>query len=126
MKIGHTDIEFEAKELTREESDWLRNATGHVALRAIQTPEQWRVTVAALSHRAAALIGENQMDSGIGFGPLRSLLFKLHDYDIAKWERYLAINTHPPSGRLLALWIMPQSDIQAGLDGFARKEARSF
>ena len=62
-------------------------------------------------NRIKMMIGSNSLDSGIGYTPLRKFIFKRRKMDIRKWKKYINAYSHPPSGKLLALWLLPKREI---------------
>ncbi len=57
-----------------------------------------------------AWIGENQTHLD-WYREHRDLVFKLRGWDSDDWKSKLSLFRHPPTGKLLALWLLPQQEI---------------
>lgn len=115
MKVGITNID-RTVELTEEESIWLEDLAGLNSLLCIDNENQWSLVKDLLVEKAEQMIGSNQLETGIGFASLRSLLFKLHGWKLDEWEKAVRLNAHPPTGKLLALWTLPPEQIEKMLN----------
>lgn len=119
MKIGDRDINFESTLLSTLEFNLLIRCPGsRESLSAIRDEKEWKLIVEHLDREAALLIGTNRLfeSTSIWFHTYRSLLFKLHGYQESEWRDYLRMHSHPPSGRLLSLWIIPAGVLQRALN----------
>ena len=57
------------------------------------------------------MIATNSLESGRGYTEIRKEIFKSEGLNIRKWKQYIPAYSHPPSGKLLALWILPKREI---------------
>jgi hypothetical protein len=62
------------------------------------------------------MIATNSLDAGVGYTALRKRIFRLEGLNIRRWRNYIPAYSHAPSGKLLALWLLPKREINKRLN----------
>ena len=122
MKIGHVSINFKKNELTDEESFALLKATKgkFKSLQDIKSAEDWHFCRIHLTKIMTAWIGCNQANHPMCF-EMRSILFKMHDWNPSEWKRYAGLTKHHEG--LNDLWMMPCDELHKLMMSVLNKKA---